>query len=84
MIAADGPALTVIMLNSDTCAPRLATNHRLLISAGIVAEPMIFADRRNVGNEVAKLIYGLGFELVSVSAARRAIRWRDRHPGHTD
>jgi len=44
-----------------------------LISAGTVAEALIASGRRNVGEEVAQLIDGLGFEIVSVtpSSARR-------------
>jgi ribonuclease VapC len=52
-----------------------------------VAEALIVAARRNVGEEVARLIDGLGFEIVSVtSASARRIaaayaRWgRGQHP----
>ncbi len=45
----------------------------LLISAGTMAEALIVARRRNLGGEMERLIDGLGFEIVSVTAvsARR-------------
>ena len=42
---------------------------QLLISAGTVAEALIVAARRNIGEEVGALISGLDFEIVSVTAA---------------
>ncbi len=76
MIAVDTSALMAIVLNeskADACAAALEAEDRLLISAGTVAEALIVARRRNVGEEVARLIDGLGFELVSVTpvSARR-------------
>ncbi len=46
----------------------------LLISAGTVAEALIVARRRGVGAGMARLLDGLGFEVVAVTpaAARRA------------
>ena len=61
-----------IVLNepaADACAAALCTEDRLLISAGTVAEALIVAGRRNVAEEVARLIDGLGFEVVSLTAA---------------
>jgi ribonuclease VapC len=40
-----------------------------MISAGTVAEALIVADRRNVAEEMTRLIDGLGFEIVSVTPA---------------
>ena len=76
MIAVDTSALMAIVLNepgADTCATALATEGKLLISAGTVAEALIVSARRNVGEEMQRLIDGLGFEVVSVTpaAARR-------------
>lgn len=76
MIAVDTSALMAIVLNepeADTCATALATEDKLLISAGTAAEALIVAARRNVGEEMQRLIDGLGFEVVSVTpaAARR-------------
>jgi len=72
MIAVDTSALMAIVLNeptADACAAALEAEDRLLISAGTVAEARIVAGRRNVGEEVAQLIDGLGFEIVSVTPA---------------
>lgn len=72
MIAVDTSALMAIVLNeteADACAAALETEDRLLISAGTVAEALIVAARRNVGDEMAQLIDGLGLEIVSVTPA---------------
>ena len=72
MIAVDTSALMAIVLNepeADACAAALEAEDRLLISAGTVAEALIVAAGRNVGGEMAQLIDGLGFEIVSVTPA---------------
>lgn len=72
MIAVDTSALMAIVLNeakADACAAALEAEDRLLISAGTVAEALIVAGQRNVGEEVAQLFYGLAFEIVSVTPA---------------
>ena len=72
MIAVDTSALMALVLNepdADACAAALEAEDHLLISAGSVAEALIVAARRNVGEDVAQLIEGLGFEIVSVTAA---------------
>ena len=72
MIAVDTSALMAIVFNeakADACAAALESEDRLLISAGTVAEALIVAGRRNVGEEVAQLVDGLGFEIVSVTPA---------------
>jgi ribonuclease VapC len=72
MIAVDTSALVAIVLNepmAEACAVLLEAEDRLLISAGTVAEALIVAERRNIGEEVAKLIDGLGFEIVNVTPA---------------
>jgi ribonuclease VapC len=72
MIAVDTSALMAIVLNepeADACAALLETEDRLLISAGTVAEALIVAGRRNVGEEVDQLIDGLGLEIISVTPA---------------
>lgn len=72
MIAVDTSALMAIVLNepaADACAAALEAEDRLLISAGTVAEALIVAGRRNVAEEVAQLIDGLGFEIISVTPA---------------
>lgn len=72
MIAVDTSALMAIVLNepqADACVAALETEADLLISAGTVAEALIVATRRNVGDEMARLIDELGFEFVSVTPA---------------
>jgi len=72
MIAVDTSAVMAIVLNepaADALAAALEVEDRLLISAGTVAEALIVAGRRNVGEEVAQLIEGLGFEIINVTPA---------------
>ena len=82
---ADGVALGETA--ADACIRVLETETEVIISAGTVAEALIVADRRNVSEEMTRLIDGLGFEIVSVtSASARRIaaayaRWgRGAHP----
>jgi len=91
VIAVDTSALMAIVLNepeADACIAALLAEDDLMISAGTIAEALIVSARRNVGEEIALLIDGLGFEVVSVtSAAARRIaeayeRWgKGVHPG---
>ena len=72
MIAVDTSALMAILLNepeASACADALATNDRIVISAGTVAEALIVAGRRNFDEEMAGLIDGLGLEIESVTLA---------------
>jgi ribonuclease VapC len=72
MIAVDTSALMAIMLDepeADACVAALEAEDDLLISAGIVAEALVVAARRNVREEMERLIDGLGFEVVSVTPA---------------
>lgn len=72
MIAVDTSALMAIVLNeaeADACMAVLEAEDELLISAGTVAEALIVARRRNVGEEMERLIDGLGFEVVAVTPA---------------
>lgn len=72
MIAVDTSALMAIVLNdpeADACIAALEAENDLLISAGTVAEALIVAARRNVGEEMARLIDGLGFDVVGVTSA---------------
>lgn len=72
MIAVDTSALMAIVLDQpqgEACMTAIEQADGLLISAGTVAEALIVAARRNVGEEVGALIAGLGFEIVSVTAA---------------
>jgi ribonuclease VapC len=79
MIAVDTSALMAIVLDepeADACIAVLEAEDNILISAGTVAEALIVAARRNVGEELASLIDGLGFEIVTVTpaSARRIAR----------
>lgn len=72
MIAVDTSALMAIVLNepgAGACIAALEAEEDLLISAGTVAEALIVSGRRNVGEEMERLIAGLGFEVVSVTEA---------------
>ena len=72
MIAVDTSALMAILLDdpeADACIAALEAEDDLLISAGTIAEALIVAARRNVGEEMERLIDGLGFEIVSVTSA---------------
>jgi len=90
MIAVDTSALMAIALGeaeADACIRILETEPKIVISAATVAEALIVAARRNVGEEVAGMIDGLGFEILPVtpaSARRIAVayaRWgRGAHP----
>ena len=90
MIVVDTSALMAIVLNeaeADACAAALEAEDRLLISAGTMAEALIVSGRRNLGEELIRLIEGLGLEIVSVTAvsARRMAQayaqWgRGAHP----
>jgi ribonuclease VapC len=76
MMAVDTSALMAIVLNepsADACIAALEDEDEILISAGTVAEALIVAARRNVGREMASIIDGIGFEVVTVTpaAARR-------------
>ena len=72
MIAVDTSALMAILLSepeAGPCAALLAAEPQVLISAGTVAEALIVARRRNLGNEMAALIENLAFKIVSVTPA---------------
>src|SRR6516164_6267889 len=72
MIAVDTSALMAIVLgeeSADACVAILESEPDVVISAGTVAEALIVAARRNVADEMLKLINGLGFDVVTVTAA---------------
>ncbi len=72
MIAVDTSALMAIVLNepeADACIAALEAEDVIVISAGTVAEALIVSARRNVGDELASVIDGLGFEVVTVTLA---------------
>ncbi|UVK44701.1 type II toxin-antitoxin system VapC family toxin [Mesorhizobium sp. AR07] len=72
MIAVDTSALMAIVLDepeAGACIAALEAEDDVLISAGTVAEALIVAARRQVGEELSSLIDGLGFEIVAVTPA---------------
>ncbi|MGO9006531.1 MAG: type II toxin-antitoxin system VapC family toxin [Beijerinckiaceae bacterium] len=72
MIAVDTSALIAVVLgekDADACMNVLEAETELLISAGTLAEALIVAARRNVADEMTRLVDGLGFEIVSVTPA---------------
>jgi len=72
VIAVDTSALMAIALGeaeADACIRILETEPKIVISAATVAEALIVAARRNVGEEVAGMIDGLGFEILPVTPA---------------
>lgn len=72
MIVVDTSALMAIVLGepeADACIAALAADSEILISAATIVEALIVAARRNVGDEMTKLIDGLGFNVVTVTAA---------------
>lgn len=72
MMAVDTSALMAILLDepaAEACAEALEMNQTVLISAATITEALVVADRRNVGAEMERLIDGLGFEVVDVTAA---------------
>lgn len=83
MIAVDTSALMAIVLGeaaADGCIAALEAEDDLLMSAGTVAEALIVAGRRNVRDEMAGVIDGLGVEIVPVTpaAARRIAQAYER------
>lgn len=76
MIAVDTSAIIAILLNesqSDACIDALEREDEIVMSAATLAETLIVAGRRNIGAEAARLLDGLGVEVVPVTpaAARR-------------
>ncbi|MCQ4189770.1 type II toxin-antitoxin system VapC family toxin [Methylocystis suflitae] len=90
MIAVDTSALMAIILDeaeAERCSKVLEAEKSVLISAVTVAEALIVARRRNVGEEMSRLIDGLGFDVLNVTpaSARRVAetyaRWgKGAHP----
>jgi ribonuclease VapC len=72
MIAVDTSALMAIVLDeaeASACIAALEREDNVVISAGTIAEALIVAARRNVGEEIASLIEGLGFNAIAVTSA---------------
>jgi ribonuclease VapC len=72
MIAVDTSALMAVVLDgaeANACIAALEAEDEILVSAGTIAEALIVAARRNVREEMASLIDGLGFNAVAVTPA---------------
>ena len=54
---------------ADACIELLEGDDDLLLSAGTLAEALIVASRRNIYEEMVRLVDGLGFEIVSITPA---------------
>lgn len=90
MIAVDTSTLMAIVLDepvASACIDRIEVEPELIISAVTVAEALIVAAQRKVGEEMTALIGGLAFEVAAVTeaSARRAAdayaRWgKGVHP----
>jgi ribonuclease VapC len=90
LIAVDTSALMAIVLGepgSGALMDRLAAEDDVVMSAATLAETLIVADRRSVGEAMAGLIDGLAFDIMPVTApvARRVAasyaRWgKGLHP----
>ena len=72
MIAVDTSALMAVVLGeagADACIAAVEAEDEIIISAVTIAEALIVADRRNVGDEMKNLIDGLGLNIIAVSLA---------------
>ncbi len=73
MIAIDTSALMAVVLDEPdaaACVDVLEREADIVISAATVAEALIVAKRRNVGDEIERLIEGLGMQVVPMTAAQ--------------
>ncbi len=76
MIVVDTSALLAILLKEpagEACLAALAVEEEIILSAGTMAEALIVAAARNIGDEMARLIEEVGLEVVPLTpaAARR-------------
>jgi ribonuclease VapC len=72
VIAVDTSALMAVILGepeAPSCMNILASEPRLLISAGTAAEALIVAGRRNIGAHMQRMIDELSLEIVPVTLA---------------
>lgn len=90
MIAVDTSALMAILLDepeADACAAVMENHDHLLASAVTIAEALVVAAGRNLGDDMRRLLDGLGLDIVAVTAdtavrvAAIYARWgRGHHP----
>jgi ribonuclease VapC len=72
VIALDTSALLVVVLDEadgEACMRVLEMETEIVISAATIAEALIVAARRNVGQEMTGPIDGSGFEVITVTPA---------------
>ena len=62
-------AIVLDEAEANACIAVLEREDNILISAGTIAEALIVAARRNVGEEIERLIDGLGFSAIAVTPA---------------
>src|SRR5258708_5678810 len=62
-------AIVLREATAEACIAALESEDEILVSAATVAEALIVANQRDVGDEMAKLIEGLGLEVVAVTPA---------------
>ena len=80
MIAVDTSALMTILLREarhEACTRVITGEPDLLISAGTMAEALIVAGRRRLGEEMRRLIEGNGFNVIAVTSASAALNYGD-------
>lgn len=92
MICIDSSALLAILLDepsADACAALLEQDMRFIISAATLAEVLIVADRRGIGEEMSRMLERLGLQVFDVDqdaairVAQAYRRWgRGRHSAH--
>jgi ribonuclease VapC len=79
VIAIDTSAIMAILLNepeADTCVKVIEAEDDIVISSGTLAETLIVAARRNLAQEAALLLDGLGLQVMPVTStsAKRIAR----------
>jgi ribonuclease VapC len=75
VIVVDTSALMAVVLDepdAEACSDVLAGEADILISAATLAEVLIVAGRRQIGDLMGRLVDGLGCEVVSVTQADAA------------
>jgi ribonuclease VapC len=90
VIVVDTSALLAVVLEeaeADSCSAILTDAPELVISAGTLAEALLVAGQRGVGDDLEQLIDRMGFEIAPVTPAvvRRVagayVRWgKGNHP----
>lgn len=71
MIAVDTSAVMAVLLGEDSAEriKQCLSDEAICMSAGTLAELLIVAEARNVGEEAAQLIQAIGAEIVVVDGA---------------